>query len=202
MNTKWSATLAFAALAPTVFAQQGPPPGGPPRQGGNGMNRSVPQTRVATTPTSETVRLVSLSAVQNDLGLTLNQWTGINAAVRSLRGASTTEDQALATVSKALTAAQSARLKELLVQDLGYGSLALTDVRAQLTLTAEQAKSMTFVLSTFDTAKKALASASPEAAQKALADLQSQTNASLAKLLTSEQDAKLRSLAGRALGGK
>ncbi len=184
------------------FAQMGPPPGGPPMgappQGGRSQSQSqsqsarqqpAPQTQTQT----ETVRLLSLSSVQNDLGLNLTEWTALNRVVRTLKGSSVTEDQALAAVSQVLTTAQVNRLKELLVQDLGYGSLALSDVRSRLSLTTDQAAQIDSILSLVATAKKSAAPGSVKA-------LQAQANAQLAKVLTADQDTKLRGLAGKALG--
>ena len=138
-----------------------------------------------------------------DLALTLSEATALGQIARALRGTSVTEDTALAAVSKALTTEQAARLKELLVQDLGYNSLALASVRGQLSLTDDQATQIVSLVSTLEAAKTAIAtSTDASAATKARATLMSKTSSELAELLTEDQDKKLRSLAGRALGAQ
>ncbi len=143
--------------------------------------------------TTETMRLLGLKAVQTDLGLTLNEWTALSAFARTNGTATLTEDAAFTAVGKILTEAQTTRLRELLVQDLGYAALSLSSVRAQLELTTEQATSVTALTSNLQIAKKAVSN------PQALVELQKTTRAALAKALTASQDAKLRSLAGRAL---
>lgn len=191
------ASFVLVSAAVVSFAQIGPPPGGPPTgvppQGGRSQSQSQSPRQPAAQTQTETVRLLSLSSVQNDLGLNLTEWTALNKVVRTLKGASVTEDEALAAVSQVLTTAQVNRLKELLVQDLGYGSLALSDVRSRLALTTEQAAQVDSILSLLAAAKKG-------AAPGAVKGLQAQANAQLAKVLTADQDAKLRGLAGKALG--
>lgn len=199
---KISLVLAFAALSPIVLAQAGPPPRTGGQMGGAGRPSGGPPAASKSTET-ETIRLLRLSSVQSDLGLTSDEATQLGVAARSLQGTTATEDTALATVAKVLTSDQVNRLKELLVQDLGYNSLAIADVRAQLSLTADQTTQITSLVSTLETAKAALASSTDaSAANKATSTLMAKTSSDLAKVLTQDQDKKLRSLAGRALGAK
>ena len=210
---KLATALALAALSPVVFAQVGPRPqgqGGPGGPGGppsSGMGRSggsaSSSARSNGAGETETLRILSMKAVQTDLSLTASEASALSDAARTLRSGATTEDAALAVVSKVLTAAQAARLKELLVQDLGYSSLALSDVRARLSLTDDQTAQIAGLVSTLETAKAALATSTDvAAAAKAGSALMVKTSAELAKVLTADQDAKLRALAGRALGAE
>jgi len=192
---KGFASVVLLAVTVVSFAQMGLPPGGqggPPPQGGRGQGQAQVARQPVGESQTETVRLLSLSAVQNDLGLNLTEWTALNRVVRTLKGASVTEDQALAAVGKVLTMDQVNRLKELLVQSLGYGSLALSDVRSRLSLTTDQAAQVESILGLLAAAKKG-------AAPGAVKGLQARANEQLAKVLTAEQDAKLRALAGKAL---
>ena len=201
---KLATALALAVLSPIVLAQGGPPPrqsgmGGPPQ--GTSSRPNGPS--VAVSMETETIRLLGMRSVQSDLALTSEEFNALGTIARTLRGATATEDTALAAVSKALTADQLARLKELLVQDLGYNALALADVRAKLSLSDEQVERITSLVSTTEIAKSALAASTDAAsATRAKATLAAKTSAELAKVLTEDQDKKLRALAGKALGSK
>lgn len=186
------ATLVLTALAPLTFAQTGPPSGHGGR-GGPPMGRTAPQAATTTAAQTETLRLLGLNKVQNELGLTLSEWTALNALARAAKTTALTEDQALAAVAKILTTEQTARLTALLVQSLGYNALVLSSVRAKLELTAEQATSVTALMANLETVRRAVTN------PQTLAEVQKTTSAALAKLLTAEQDVKLRALAGRPL---
>lgn len=195
--------LTLLTVGASASAQMGPPPGGPGGPGGpppSTANRASGGASARTGSTfagTETIWLLTLATVQKDLGLTRDEYDALGTTAKSLKTGAT-EDTALAAVAKVLTADQTTRLKELLVQDLGYNALALADVRAALSLTADQQTAITALVSSLQTSTQAVV-ATPDAAATR-ARLRSQTSANLAKLLTAEQDAKLRNLAGRALG--
>lgn len=186
------AALAFLALVSVASAQKGPPPGERPPMAGRGTSRSAPPVPNSTT-VAETIRILGLSNVQKDLGLTSAELKGLAGVARNVA----TEDAAVAAASRILTTAQTNRLLELLVQDMGYGALQIAAVRTPLGLSAEQTQATEAILSDLATTKRSFATANLSTARA-----ESQTNAALAKLLTAEQDVKLRSLAGRALGSR
>ena len=195
--------LALAALSPIVLAQNGPPPqrGGMARQSNT---VSAPSTKMATnravSQESETIRILRLKAVQVDLGLSQTELQELSSIALSLSRTSATEEIAYTAVSQALTAAQATRLQQLLVQDLGYNALALSDVREQLFLQDSQSAQIASLVSTLEAAKSALASSLDVAsAASAKTSLLAKAGAKLAKVLTADQDKKLRSLAGRSL---
>ena len=197
------ASFTLVSTAACAWCQMGPLPGGmgqggpPMRSGGMGQGqvqgRGNSQSQGARMSVTETIRLLSLKAVQNDLQIDAQQYSALSTVARTAQGTTLTEDQALSAVGKVLTVAQTTRLTELLVQDMGYGSLALSSVRAKVDLKADQATAITALTSTLDDTKKAGVSS------QALASMRTKTNAALAKLLTAEQDAKLRALAGKSL---
>ncbi len=196
MKTNLIVVLVTLAGAVAANAQAGPQGGRQPQ-----VNGAAPRT--ASQPvasTTEAIHLLSLTAVQTDLAMTADQWSALNSLASQLQAGSASEDQSLAAVGGVLTETQTKRLKELIVQDMGYGSLALTSIREELDLSADQTSQITTLTATFDSVKKALATATNAAlSQTALTQLRKETNAGLAKILTSSQDTKLRSLAGKML---
>jgi len=162
-----------------------------------------PRTQPAkATEVSATIQLLSRSDVEKDLGITAEQYSQLSQVARTLSTQSVTEDTACASVSKVLTATQMSRLTELLVRYLGYGSLALSSVRSKLELTTEQQAQIANILSQLSQSRQVVQSTATSdlAAARGKAELQKQANTLLGKVLTSEQDASLRTLAGKALG--
>lgn len=173
---------------------------------GGGMGRpQAPPTQnanAATTTATATAQLLAMANVQKDLALTTRQLSQLSQIVRAANAQGSSESAVRAAVAKALSEAQANRLTELLIQYLGYGALTLSDVRAKLDLTAEQHSSIVEIFTSADQAKKALQSnaTNPGAAAQVSARLQAETNQRLARVLTPQQDAALRKLAGRAIG--
>ena len=193
--------LAFDIVAPVAFAQMGRPPGGPSGPGGmapsNGRRNAPNPSQTSPSPQTETIRLLGLPAVQTELALNAVQHSALVSVARTL-GNTVSEETAFGKVSKALTLAQTTRLRELLVQDMGYNAPGLSTVRSVLSLTSEQTAQISSILSLVESARRAAATASdPRAAQQALSGLASPSSAALAKVLTVEQDARLRTRAGR-----
>lgn len=142
------------------------------------------------------MRLLELSSVQKSLALTVTDIGALSKVVRALPS-NATEDQAFGTVAVVLTKDQSAKLLGFLVTDLGYLSLEISDVRAKLSLTADQTKSITTLTDAYSTVRSALASgaANQSAAQTTLAAAKTKTSTGLAAVLTEDQDKALRALA-------
>jgi len=151
---------------------------------------------------SETIQLLSRFDVQKDLAITAEEYSQLSTIASRLSGQLVSEDSVRTSVAAVLTAAQAKRLTELLVQSMGYGSLALADVREKLNLTDTQQSRISDTITQYDNAKRLLRSsaASTQAATQALSSLKLQANELLAKVLTADQDKALRALAGKALG--
>ena len=94
---------------------------------GGRTSRSTPPVPNSTT-VAETIRILGLSNVQKDLGLTSAELEGLAGVARNVA----TEDAAVAAASRILTTAQTNRLLELLGQDMGYGALQIAAVRTPL----------------------------------------------------------------------
>lgn len=206
-NLKWTAIL-FGLTVSTLTPAQGPPPRGgagqrPPTPNGQNANRSgSQQSRTSTTAsvTSATITLLSRTDVQRDLEITVDQYNQLSQIARSVANQPVSEDSVRASVARVLSTNQATRLTELTIQYLGYGALALTDVRAKLKLTTDQEARVSEILASLAQSKRTVqAAANPSAAQKAISELQSQSNAQLAKVLSSDQDKALRAMAGRFL---
>jgi len=207
-NLKRTAIL-FALTASTLALAQGPPPRGgagqrPPPQTNQTSNRPGPpqnRTSTSTAATSATITLLSRTDVQRDLAITADQYSQLSQIARSVSGQTASEDSIRASVARALSSDQINRLTELTIQYLGYGALSLSDVRANLKLSTDQEARISEILSSLAQSKQTLqaAASNPSAAQKALAELQSQANGQLAKVLSADQDKLLRAMAGRSL---
>lgn len=191
--------MALAVVTTLAGAQQPERPQRPPSgQAGNQMPQRQQQGRTSSgSEMPETMRLLGLRSVETEIGMTQAQWNALNSIASKLIASGATEQQSLDAVSGSLSEAQVNRLKELLVQDLGYGSLALKDVQDALMLSSDQLSQIVSLISSYDTVRKALLTSTSDVS-KAITQLRTTTNSSLAKVLTAEQDAKLKSLAGKA----
>ena len=163
-------------------------------------NRTQPKLLSSVTPT-ETVRV--LETQQDELALTEDEDASLNQLAPNLLAATTSEDKAFGEVSKVLTPKQAARLEELIVQDLGYGSITLADVRSKLAFTKEQTAQVTPLLAEFEAAKSAILQLKTDAtaARAAVSQVAQVMNGSLQAILTPEQTTKLHDLAGKQAGG-
>ena len=157
---------------------------------------SAASSPAATVPT-EVIRVLSSSTVQQELDITSEELSELDRAARSLQASTTSEDEAFTAVSKSLTSAQIAQLEKLMVQDLGYGALALSYVRSKLSLTDAQTTQITTLTSIQEAAKRAILmqSSNASAAVKSISGIADITNAALAKVLTAAQDSAMRKLA-------
>lgn len=200
MNTKLFLGLALTVATSLAGAQGRPQPMPPSGQSGSPMSapqRTNTAKSVSSVEMPETIRLLSLRSVETELGMTQAQWNTLNNIAGKLISSGASEQQSLDAVSPTLSEAQLTRLKELLVQDLGYGSLALNDVRDSLALSSDQLTQIVSLISSYDTVRKALLTSTSDVS-KALTQLRTTTNNSLAKVLTAEQDTKIKSLTGKA----
>lgn len=209
-NTHRIAALALAAglglLLPSIGRSQGPPPpngnGGPAAQGMNRPTGGAPASTAQVQSVTVTIELLGMTSVQRDLAITAEQYAALSALAAKAQSTGLTEDAVRASAATILSAAQSARLTELLVQYLGYGSLAFADVRAKLELSEDQEARIADILTGLAAAKRAVVSTATTASalQRATAELQSSANARLAKVLTEDQDKRLRAQAGKPIG--
>lgn len=202
-------SLAFALFAATGFAQgvfiNGVPNRAPSQAQVQAFARaSANQAAIVSLARTETVRVLSLASVQKELSITRGQYMALDKAAATLNGKISTEDEAASAVSMLLTEEQNVRLQELLIQDMGYGALALSGVREKLSLTADQSSRITEAVTTLTTAKTAILTGTNDAstAGKALGELARTVNTTLSKVLTGEQDKAFRALAGKSLGSK
>lgn len=134
--------------------------------------------------------------------MTSDEYSILPRLAPTLPAATTSEDQAFGSVSRVLTSTQTSRLEELLVQDLGYGAVALSDVRMKLGLSTDQTMQITGLLSTLESAKKAIIGLNTDAnrTKSAVSQVAASANQSIEAALTADQRSKLQSLAGKNLG--
>jgi hypothetical protein len=171
-------------------------PGQAPAQSGSNLSANSSST----VPT-ETIRLLGMTSVEQKLGMTADEYTELTHLSRSMSAATTSEEQAYSAVSKFLTTSQISLLQTLLVEDLGYGALALSTVRSQLNLSSSQSGQILAILDTLEAAKRTILSMESQArtAVAAVSKIATKANISLAMILTSTQDAQLRLLSTRAV---
>jgi hypothetical protein len=197
--------LVLFSLAGSVFAQapwQRFPEQGPQQQ--NPQNSRTNQATAApsaSTITTETIRLLGLKSVQEDITMTENEYTDLSQLANTLPAASTTEDQAYTAVSKVLTKTQSDRLEQLLIQDLGFGSLEISDVRTKLNLSSDQTTQINALVASLQTAKQAILgmNSSAVASVQAISKVANSTDLSLEVALTADQRTKLKGMVGKTL---
>lgn len=161
-----------------------------------GGNRTAPAAEASYS--TETIRLLAMKSVQTELAITATELTALGTIAQGLQSASTTEESALTAVAKVLTAAQVTRLKELLVQDMGYGSLAIASIREDLKLSTEQTTRITTIVASLASSKAALQGTTTD--RSTVQRLTAAASAQMGKVLTADQDAELRARAGKAVG--
>lgn len=217
MNRRLLSPLAAFTVSAVVLAQAHPPTGGqhegPPRMIAAGAQTKQRTGSAASnqqdSPKSVYLKLLLRTDVQSDLAMTQAQNTKL-AALFGFDGtkASYTDSEVLSKVSRALTADQIRRLKELAVQYLGYDALDLTEVQDALALTTKQKTEVQKILAAEQeasapiTQQLAVSAAVRQKNLSRLAQIRTEANAALAKVLTTEQDAQLKVLAGRQITWK
>jgi hypothetical protein len=196
-----AAAAAFSAAQVPSYPYPRNSGAGPASQGqaSNGQrgSNSKANAKAGNVVPTEVIRVLSTTSAQKELSLTSDELASLGEISRNILAVNTSEGDAFAAVSKALTTTQIAKLQQLMVEDLGYGALALSAVRSKLTLTEAQSSQVSTLVDIQEAAKRAILSQSSNAdsAVKAVSQLASLTNSALAKILTSTQDSALHKLA-------